>query len=615
MSKVDLTEAAKKHPLILNPTATGSNVVTKEEYTELARFVFKQVVDILSKSYGPYGSMALINRMGMRFSTKDGWRILMHTYFKGNIYYDAIHHMIFDVCEQMNNAVGDGTTTVVLIANRIYECLVERMHEIEAMDLPPREIMNSFDRNVERIVEELKTVSRAFGPDDVRPIATIASNDNQNVIDCLCELYERDPSADIQILESNKPGVSVEKTDGLKIPLSLLDQIYINNKTERCCDLPKGTVYMVFDHKVGEAAMKSLILPAERSASVKKHRLVVIAPAYEESIISGFWIKKTADEFRATNSCTTILCGYKPSVIGVAGASDISILLDTTPIDDRLVNQFASQGSTIGGNIDSGRFVIRNAQAGVEVILGECESAKIGVESTSFFSGLHPSINMLEKQKELIRAEIKDLEENMTLTEKTTSMKLSQLRKRLARLELKVSVIYYGSESDFAKEALHDTIEDGVRALESARSTGVIRGSQYDLIDVCKNIIKKKLSKIDDIIMECIIRGIQNTLVYDLYGKSKAFRDAFRDEIDSEADDEYKLRAYACKDALENGLDRQLTIVDLMPHDKVYPLDLITMNQNQNLIASTETDICAIQSSIELLKILIAGNQLLMVEV
>lgn len=597
-----IAEAAAQHPIIANPLASGMNVVTKEEYTNLAKFVFNQVVDVLSKSYGPYGSMTLINRSGYRFSTKDGWRILMYTVFDNNQYYQAIHRMIFDVCEQMNDTVGDGTTTVILIANRIYQALIDSMDEIDAMDLPPRDIFKAFDRVVASITVSLKTYARQFTSDDVKHIARIATNDDAEITDCLCKLYERNPDAEIQIMESNKIGVSVENIDGLKIPVMLLDRVYVNNQVEKCCDV-NNALYMVFNHKIGEKAITKLILPAESAAKKVGKRLVVIAPAYEESVLVGFWLKKTTDEFRSTGTSTTVLTHYRSTVMGTAGADDLAILLDTHPIDARMIDMMVDSGKVELGVVENNRVAIRNYTSTQEIILGYCDNAKLGYDNMSFFSGLHPVSMTLDAQKDAVKAEIKGLEDTMTVTEKATSMKLSNLKKRLARLEMKMSVIYFGADSTFDKEMIHDTIEDGVRALESAREHGVIRGSQYDLLNAAKGTISD--NKLDNIIIEAIIKGIQTTLHNDLYSKSSTYVAAANDKImDSE-------RWRKCKNIMDDKLN---AVIHSLHCSDMYPLNLITMEEDKTLLTSTETDICALKASIELLKILIAGNQLLMVD-
>lgn len=601
-----ITAAAAEHPIIANPIASGMNVVTKEEYTNLAKFVFGQIVDVLSKSYGPYGSMTLINRSGYRFSTKDGWRILMYTMFTNNQYYQAIHRMIFDVCEQMNDTVGDGTTTVVLIANRIYQALIDSMDEINDMDLPPRDIFKAFDRVVAKITEKLKSYSREFTADDVKYISTIATNDDEDIIKCLCTLYERNPDADIQIMESNKIGVSVENIDGLKIPVMLLDRIYVNNKVEKCCDV-SNALFLVFNHKIGEKAITKIILPAESAAKKIGKRLVVIAPAYEESVLVGFWLKRATDEFRSTGTSTTILTHYKSSVMGVAGADDLAILLDTHPIDGRMVDLMVSDGRVEVGMVENNRVAIRNYNTTQEVILGFCDNAKLGYDSMSFFSGLHPVSMTLDAQKEAVKAEIAGLEDTMTVTEKATSMKLSNLKKRLARLEMKMSVIYFGADSTFDKEMIHDTIEDGVRALESARAHGVIRGSQYDLLNAAKATILESESDLDRIIIYAIIEGIQTTLDKDLYSKSSTYATIVGDNKPDITTDRMRKVADIVNGELYNVLHTK-------NHSDMYPLNLITMEEDKTLVASTETDICALKASIELLKILIAGNQLLMVD-
>lgn len=602
-----LAAAAAEHPVITNPTATGMNVLTKEEYTNLAKFVFHQIVDVLSKSYGPYGSMTLINRSGYRFSTKDGWRILMYTVFNHNPYYEAIHRMIFEVCEQMNDTVGDGTTTVILMANRIYEQLINDMDNIEEMDLPPRDLFKSFDHVVYKVTEELKKSAERFSLEHVRPISMIATNNDEKITQCICDLYERNPEAEIQIMESNKIGVSIENVDGLKIPVTLVDRIYINSKTEKVCDVKDG-LYLVFNHKIGEKAIKNIVLKMEQTAKALNKRLVVIAPAYDEHIMVGMWMKKTTDEFRTSGTTTTILCHYKTTVMGVAGAEDLAILLDTHPIDGRMVDALCDGSGLIAGQHDNNRIAIKNRSNTQEIVLGYCDNAKLGYDVHSFFSGLHPISMTLDAQKDLVKQEIQGLEDTMTVTEKATSMKLSQLKKRLARLEMKMSVIYYGADSTFDKEMIHDTIEDGVRALESAREFGIVRGSQYDLLDAVKEVYRTSINEIDKYILKSMIVGIQNMLKYDLYGKSKAIRDALNNQYDSAKS--YSMRTARAQTFFEcyQGLFSE---TEDCP---VYPLDMITLQPDKNLITSTETDICALKASIELLKILIAGNQLLMVD-
>ena len=599
-----IAEAAAKHPIIANPIASGMNVVTKEEYTELAQFVFQQVVSVLSKSYGPYGSMSLINRSGYRFSTKDGWRILMYIAFDNNQYYQAIHRMIFDVCEQMNDTVGDGTTTVILIANRIYQALINSMDEIDKMDLPPRDIFKAFDRVVNRITEKLREYARSFTADDVRYISTIATNDDADITDCLCKLYERDPNAEIQIMESNKIGVSVEDVDGLKIPVMLLDRVYVNNQIEKCCDV-NDALFLVFNHKLGESAIMKVILPAEAAAKRLGKRLVVVAPSYEESVLIGFWLKKTTDEFRSTGTSTTVLTHYKSTVMGAAGAEDLAILLDTHPIDARMIDLLTGSGKIEMGSVENGRISMRNYTTAQEVILGTCDKAKLGFDTMSFFSGLHPVSMTLDAQKEAVKAEIAGLEDTMTITEKATSMKLSNLRKRLARLEMKMSVIYFGADSTFDKEMIHDTIEDGVRALESARAHGVIRGSQYDLLNAAKMTFASTEDRLERIIIRAIITGIQTTLNHDLYGKSTTYAAVVNNEEVNSA------RWEKCNNLMNGKLN---TVLNTFAVSDMNPLNLITMEEDDTLVASTETDICALKASIELLKILIAGNQLLMVD-
>jgi hypothetical protein len=275
---------------------------------------------------------------------------------------------------------------------------------------------------------------------------------------------------------------------------------------------------------------------------------------------------------------------------------------------------------------NTGRIALRNHESGVELICGHCAKAKLGYEQMSFFSGLHPTPNIIDAQKLAVKQEISQLEDSMTITEKATSMKLSNLRKRLARLEMKMSVIYYGADSTFDKEMIHDTIEDGVRALESAREHGVVKGSQFDLLNACKSFIHEADSELERIITRSIIQGIQATLEKDLYSKSKVyskFRNAsmLKKEVKEEATMFYGDTATG--DAInrarylslgETYYPELMNVLCTETESDIDSFNLILMAPDERLITSAETDVCALKASIELLKILIAGNQLLMVQ-
>ena len=59
------------------------------------------------------------------------------------------------------------------------------------------------------------------------------------------------------------------------------------------------------------------------------------------------------------------------------------------------------------------------------------------------------------------------------------------------------------------------------------------------------------------------------------------------------------------------GLDKILNSKD-SDVPQIDALNIITMEPDPTLVTSAETDMCALKAAIELIKILIAGNQLLM---
>ena len=100
------------------------NVIPKEAVGRLIEDTFRPIVMVLKETYGPYGSSNLLMEGNETTSTKDGFKVFEnlapnHTYKK------MVYNTISKIIKRVNKNVGDGTTSCILIADKIFRNLKE----------------------------------------------------------------------------------------------------------------------------------------------------------------------------------------------------------------------------------------------------------------------------------------------------------------------------------------------------------------------------------------------------------------------------------------------------------------------------------------------------------
>ena len=134
-----------------------SNAVKKEDFQKRVSLVFKELNDILSKSFGAYGSTTFISNQAHSTVTKDGYTIMKNLVFdsqKGSPIDHVIYNMASDICSRLNYKVGDGTTTAIIATNAIYNSFVGS--NTDTKRYLPRDIMGRMKVIQEKLVKEIE---------------------------------------------------------------------------------------------------------------------------------------------------------------------------------------------------------------------------------------------------------------------------------------------------------------------------------------------------------------------------------------------------------------------------------------------------------------------------
>ncbi len=95
------------------------NIIPEEDFKHLVRDTFKVMADNLRRTYGPYGSQLIISEQAQTMTTKDGFNAFQAIGFS-HTYKRIVYLTIQEIIKRVNRNVGDGTTTCVLLAEKIF---------------------------------------------------------------------------------------------------------------------------------------------------------------------------------------------------------------------------------------------------------------------------------------------------------------------------------------------------------------------------------------------------------------------------------------------------------------------------------------------------------------
>lgn len=98
------------------------NVIPKDDYRRLITDAFNVICNVLRQTYGPYGSSVIITEQNQTIATKDGYNTFESLHFSHN-YKQQVYLSIQEIINRVNENVGDGTTSCILLAEKMFNLL------------------------------------------------------------------------------------------------------------------------------------------------------------------------------------------------------------------------------------------------------------------------------------------------------------------------------------------------------------------------------------------------------------------------------------------------------------------------------------------------------------
>lgn len=400
------------------------------------------VVDAVKITLGPSGrNVALDRPYRSPRITNDGVSIAQTIKLK-----DSFNNMGVKLAQQVaattDSIAGDGTTTTLILLQAIIQqgqCVLAENPKVNVMD-----IKRGIDIAVNEYVKTLK--EKAVPVTTLEEIKNVAhiSVENEEIAQLIAEtLFSITKKGVITVEESEKPAVTVDSTEGMRINKGYASSYIINN-WEKGQGEYRDVPALVTSNKI---LLSDDIVPLLKIlAGHGNNKLLLIADDIDGEALASFNLNHSQRLFD--------IIPVRFSVFGEGKyeeLEDIAISLGTTVFGER-----------------TGK-LIKNA---VVTDLGHCKSLIIKKDMTQLIGSMGTEVDQRVVELEKLKENTEELETKNIID------------RRIGNLLSKVAVIKVGAETETARKYLKDKIDDAVNATRGAMEQGVVAGGGWALADI-----------------------------------------------------------------------------------------------------------------------------------
>ena len=644
------TDDVNSTKMITNENKPKVNVLDRDQFLTRAREIFQTYEDVLSKTLGAYGSPTIISNYPYLHITKDGYTVCRNMEFDGRggeLIDQTISLMAMNICSRLNYSVGDGTTSAIVDTNEPYKAIYEMMYTNDVFKhARPKDIMATFNEIKDELVKMMEEKATPVNSDNmeevIRKIVHVSSNGDDHITEMITDAYKTLGFPAINCAESDTDETYCKIIDGFSINVYLGDKIYINNdeKTAKCkqCDV------IMFDHKVSLDTYTYLIRPLTSFVRHCGRHLICIAPSYDETMLNSVIKRELMTEFEKTHDICLVLTAIQlNNNFSKKQYADLAVILGTTLIDRDLEDEMCKKcdevndirkifdmsdrcipGITIYPS-DSTEQSVAHPKVYDETRKNECmitlgfvEEASLGLK-TSMFRNSFYNKEIYDKCIREAEMELDEVIQKFAILG-TYTRDIYEAQKRLSSIRMKMATIYVGGDSDVSRNLLKDSVEDSIRAAESAFQNGYVQGCNFTLSTCIQELYDKEVdNNLREALLSALLKAFQSVykkVLDNAFGEDATVTITTYHEL-FESITNYGIHIdedwLECVGGLEVGKSYHLsTILIKISKYLGMVLNLDTMEFSNDVINSAKTDIEILTATSDLLSMLMVGNQVVM---
>lgn len=650
IKKYNMSESTKSSngKLLKSPVY---NVVEQDEFQDRVKQIFQILDDILGKSFGAYGAPTIISNYPYSHITKDGYTIAKNIVFdhvNGSQADRVIAGLANDICGRLNYAVGDGTTSAVIATNQIYKAAYEN-NELKQLNPRPKVLMDAFDSVKEEIVEKLKDAATPITEenlvDTIWKIVQVSSNGNDKLTKMITDAYSQIGYPAIRCETSDSAEMKLVITRGYPCKAKIVDDIYINTGNDTA--EYKNSDIIIFDHRVMRDTYEKILRPIAALERQMKRHLICLAPSYDEVAIQTIIKRDIVNEFKATMDAALVMLSYPANTAyDRRMISDLAVLVGTELFDRDMEREIIEKLDSSDNHIPIHKLInimerniigIRKITDSMEIVITTDDNlvvSEVSDENNSYVLNMgfvtHASAKRTDSvfqceyfDASLYNKTLKEAKRDLDEIRKkyeilgTYTQEVYYAQNRYESLKMYTATIYVGGDSALSRDMLKDSVDDAIKAAASAYQFGYVKGCNVTILRIIRDMIDESVMDKNTDPLRKIVLDILYEGYYQVF--CRVLSNAF-------PDDPKKLDA-ASTEKIINALDGvhlnfngdlykfiddaesiwSIICSSCLSKNKVF--DLNTFEFNDDIINSTKTDIEILTATVDLLKLLLAGNQ------
>lgn len=242
------------------------NIIPEDDFKRLVKDTFKTIADNLRRTYGPYGSQLIISDQSQTMTTKDGFNAyeaigFSHTYKR--IVYLAIQEII----KRVNRNVGDGTTTCILLAEKIFNniadiiktpddkrLLLETLTKIEKnlqdVDIVKDDIKNGYIKKLDRnSIKKLISMAANYDEELTEVIYRALDPEFDEIDDSVMSVRHVVPTDEVSLSVDSNATYDIYHLPGdYRVPIHMID---VNDEMELSKN--QDIRIVIYDHAFSSA--------------------------------------------------------------------------------------------------------------------------------------------------------------------------------------------------------------------------------------------------------------------------------------------------------------------------------------------------------------------------
>jgi chaperonin GroEL len=252
-----------------------------------------KLADAVKVTLGPKGRNVVLERMAAApMITNDGARIAREIHLS-NPFENMGAQLIREVANHTSEAVGDGTTTAIVLAQAMVR---EGMAQIAA-GANPMLLRGGIERAANQVLDELARMARpAATPEELTRVATVAANNDLRIGELIAEALDTvGPEGVVSVEESPTFEFALKFVEGFTWEYGYLSPYFVTD-LERVEAVLEDPLLLLTDYTISEI---QLLMPVLDHAMRAQRPLVVVAEQVEGSALGTLVTNARHGTFRS----------------------------------------------------------------------------------------------------------------------------------------------------------------------------------------------------------------------------------------------------------------------------------------------------------------------------